>query len=274
MNPYQELHTILEELAVVVEKEEVPVFHYPEEQNPYDFSFTWNVAKTNTQKPVSQQLLRQTTLQADEVNFTCRRCPQKLSGIRNFIHHGKVPILILHYTGEYRPNKPIFAKRFRGQIFRTRESEDLFNRMTEKVFGLDYKSFYFQEYPACTFSHEHSVPEDWQKRLLQCNLHVQNTIQQYGIKGIFLLGASAVFYYGRQHAQQMLDNSTTFDFSGLQVPGVVLRSPEAILQLEHKKKQFAEKPDSAEYQKFKEEERRVKKNIVAQLSRFQDEIGL
>lgn len=274
LNPLEQYHSILADMQYLLQKQDFPIYKQPNETDPQEIPFVWRME--SQQKPVAtgHQKIRQARPGPEQINFTCKLCPGKLSGIRSFQHRGRVPVLVLHYTSEIRKGKPPFSKRNREQIFRSAEAEDLFSRMLKKVFALPLRDFHYQEYPACNFSANFSSIDDWHKRINLCGQHVRQRIETEGIKGVFLVGTSAVLYFGKEKAKEMLDNTTLFDFAGLQVPGIVLRSPEAILQLEGRKKKYAHQKTSTAYRQAKQEETEIKKNIVSQLNRFKLELGL
>ncbi|ABJ76014.1 hypothetical protein [Leptospira borgpetersenii] len=270
-----ELGRILGDLRFLIQKKQIPVLRFSGEQPPETTELIW---KEEIWLPSSQSHdleLEATGIQVRRVaktaerNFVCKLCSERISAVRNFIIKGRKPILVLHYTGEIVPGKPAFSKTSPDQIFRTKEAEELFGRMIQKQFGFNHREFYYQEYPACIFAHSKSNAEDWKIRTEKCEVQVKETIDSEKIKGIILLGTSAIAVYGKEKALEMMGRTLDF-LPG--VPMIVLRSPEAIAAIETKRKNFKGAKDSFEFETIKKEEISVKESILSQLSLFQNKL--
>ncbi|WP_061221783.1 hypothetical protein [Leptospira weilii] len=270
-----ELRRILGDLRFLIQKKQVPILKLSGEQPPETTELVW---KEEIWLPSSQSHdleLEATGIQVRraartaERNFVCKLCSERISAVRNFIIKGRKPILVLHYMGEIVPGKPAFSKTSPDQIFRTKEAEELFGRMIQKQFGFSHKEFYYQEYPACIFAHSKSNATDWKVRTEKCEVQVKETIDSEKIKGIILLGTSAIAVYGKEKALEMMGRTLDF-LPG--VPMIVLRSPEAIVAIETKRKNFRGAKDSFEFETIKKEEISIKESILSQLSLFQNKL--
>lgn len=238
----QELKSILQDLRFLIKKEDFPIFRKRGEPDPQTMELVWkenwNFGYTSTESGVPTQTrgvqVRIPPKEQDR-NFSCKLCPERLSAVRHFIVRGRKKVLVLHYTGEFQPNKPSYAKTSPQRIFRTPEAENLFDRMIQKEFGFSMREFYYQEYPACLFSQDRSSELDWKRRVENCRVHVKETVQKEGIKGIILLGAAATLAFGKEEAAKLLGKTVEFEPG---IPMVILRSPEAILSSEQKEKKL------------------------------------
>lgn len=195
-------------------------------------------------------------------NITCQLCPERISGIRSFLHRGRKPILVLHYTGRISAKQPVHVKRSPGQIFSSQEAMDLFDRMIQKVFGFSALEFYFQEFPGCNFKPD--SPQGWKQWTQNCESQVHSTIEEFGIQAILILGSSASLIWGREEASGKLGE--IFSFCG--VHASVVRSPEAILALETKRKQAVRDGNPSETERWKSEEIQVKNSVLNEISGF------
>ncbi len=268
----KELKGILQDLRFLIKKDEIPILRKQGEKDPENLDLVWKESITwnfpSEQKPVSIPGIQvRIPPKKEDRNFSCRLCPERLSAIRHFIIRGRKKILVLHYTGETVSGKESYVKTSPLKIFRSTEAEDVFERMIQKVFGFSMKEFYYQEFPACLFSQDRSTEEDWKRRTQNCKTQVQETIQEEGIQGIILLGAAATLYFGKEDAAKQMGKTISFQEG---VPLVVLRSPEAILVAEQKRK--TSKPESSEFQEAKKKEIEVKESILNQLGIFHSEV--
>ncbi|WP_061222391.1 hypothetical protein [Leptospira weilii] len=269
------LRRILGDLRFLIQKKQVPILKLSGEQPPETTELIW---KEEIWLPSSQShdleleatgIQVRRTPRTAERNFVCKLCSERISAVRNFIIKGRKPILVLHYTGEIVSGKPAFSKTSPDQIFRTKEAEELFGRMIQKQFGFSHKEFYYQEYPACIFAHSKSNATDWKVRTEKCEVQVKETINTEKIKGIILLGTSAIAVYGKEKALEMMGRTLDF-LPG--VPMIVLRSPEAIAAVENKRKNFKGDKESFEFETIKKEEIAIKESILSQLSLFQNKL--
>ncbi|ASV11531.1 hypothetical protein B2G51_06955 [Leptospira santarosai] len=272
---FSELGRILKDFRFLIQKKQVPILQFSGEQPPEIAELVW---REEVWLPSSQShdleleatgIQVRRTARAAERNFVCKLCTERISAVRNFIIKGRKPILVLHYTGEIAPGKPAFSKTSPDQIFRTKEAEGLFERMIRKQFGFSHREFYYQEYPACIFSHSKSNAENWKVRTEKCEVQVKETIDSEKIRGIILLGTSAIAVYGKEKALEMMGRTLDF-LPG--VPMVVLRSPEAIAAIETKRKNFTGAKDSFEFETIKKEEISIKESILSQLAIFQNKL--
>lgn len=271
---FQELKGILQDFKFLVQKGEFPIFRRQGEKDPQDLdlewkdSWNWSSIGSKKQKETSMPGIQmRIPPKKEDRNFSCKLCPDRLSAVRHFIIRGRKKILVLHYTGETVSGKGSYVKTSPLKIFRTSEAEDVFDRMIQKVFGFTMKEFYFQEFPGCLFSQDRSGEEDWKRRTQNCKVQVQETIQEEGIQGIILLGAAATLLFGKEEALKQMGKTLEFQPG---TPMVVLRSPEAILAAEQKRK--STKSDSSEFQEAKKKEIEVKESILSQLGIFHQEI--
>ncbi|EQA43669.1 hypothetical protein LEP1GSC050_1271 [Leptospira broomii serovar Hurstbridge str. 5399] len=270
----QELKSILQDLRFLIKKEDFPIFRKRGEPDPQTMELVWkenwNFGYTSTESGVPTQTrgvqVRIPPKEQDR-NFSCKLCPERLSAVRHFIVRGRKKVLVLHYTGEFQPNKPSYAKTSPQRIFRTPEAENLFDRMIQKEFGFSMREFYYQEYPACLFSQDRSSELDWKRRVENCRVHVKETVQKEGIKGIILLGAAATLAFGKEEAAKLLGKTVEFEPG---IPMVILRSPEAILSSEQKRKEAS--PNSSEFLEAKKKEIEVKESVLSQLNLFHQEV--
>ena len=270
LNVYKEFASILSDVEFLLEKNQFEIYRYDSEKNPREIQFSWkpiftNNPKSNTTnvKPVSL-----------DKNFSCKLCPKKLGAIRNFAHKGTKPILVLHYTSEHRKGQSTLTKSNPNLTLRTRESEDLFDRLIKKVFGFSSKELFFQEYPACSFNHNSSTLEDWSARIEACDIHVKDTIEEYGIKAVILMGSAAVLRLGAEKAKEKTGKIEPLVFRDIDVPTIVIRSPEGVFSLEEKRKKLESNKTSEAYKQAKKEEDEVKLSLVEHLTGLKNQLGL
>ena len=265
----QKYSIILNELKNVIQNEEFPINKYSDQKLPDEFNVKWKSAPkkilnlvTNF-KPSVSELSR---------NLTCKKCIDRISAIRGFIHQGSTPILVLHYTGEISPTKKVFSKTGKNQVFREQNQEDLFDRMIQKVFSVRMRDLYYQEFPGCNFKNINSTNDQWKQRSKNCLDHVALTIKNNNIKGIIITGRAAVSYYGIDKAEDLLEKIYPFELEDFEIPSIVIRSPEKVLSLEEKKKKLEHSRESLEYKNAVEEEKNIKLQIVKTLTDFKNRI--
>ncbi|HMV76506.1 MAG TPA: hypothetical protein PK453_18905 [Leptospiraceae bacterium] len=209
-----------------------------------------------------------------EKNSKCRLCAGKLAPIRSFLHIGSVPVLVLHYTGEFRKKQKPFYKTDRNAVFRTEESENLMDRLVKKVFGFPMRNFYYQEIPACTFNADSSSDADWAERVRNCMIHAEDTIKIHNIRAVIITGAAAVLMLGKDRAGVETGKISKYRFGNTETDGIVLRSPEGMLSLEARRKSFEKNKNSEEYKRAREEENRVKEDTVKYMTEFRNRFSL
>ncbi|TGM96270.1 hypothetical protein [Leptospira yasudae] len=271
------LGRILGDLRFLIQKKQVPILQLSGEKPPETTELVWKedwspsgqTSQSHDLELEAEGIQVRRPAKAAERNFICKLCADRISAVRNFLIKGRKPVLVLHYTAEIAPGRPSFSKTSPDQIFRTKEAEDLFGRMIQKQFGFSHREFYYQEYPACIFAHSKSNAEDWKRRTETCETQVKETIDSEKIKGIILLGTSAIAVYGKEKALEMMGRTLDF-LPG--VPMVVLRSPEAIASVETKRKNFKGDKESFEFETIKKEEISIKESILSQLALFQNKL--
>ncbi|MCE9500777.1 MAG: hypothetical protein K8R21_09785 [Leptospira sp.] len=266
----ENLIAIIKDTVYLIRNEKIPVNHFKNEKDPEEIKFIWEENKPAIH--LQPGIILKGTPEKSERNFICKLCPERISGIRTFIRRGRKPVLVLHYTGEHRKNHKPFSKKNNLQIFRTKEAEDLFGRMIEKSFGFSHLEFFYQEYPGCIFNPDKSEDTDWSRRTENCKSQINETVTPEDIKAIIMLGNSAILTFGIDEAKKMTGKLNYFEINGKQIPMIVLRSPEAVLQLEAKRQKFEKNPDSTEYKTAKSEESELKKTILAELQIFKESI--
>lgn len=244
---------ILTEAKFLLQNKAVSVYQFQEEQDPNDFVFLWKSKISESIEIQKKQQKENQRKNKDLVNFSCTFCQGKLSGVRQFLHKGRKPILILHYTGATNPKEKPFTKTKPNQIFKDKLTENSWGELVKKVFGFSFEEFFYQEYPACTFSHIDSKDTDWTARVENCKFHVKDTVEEYGIKMIVVLGSSAKLLFGAEKAKELLGKQITWDLSGLSIPIVTTRSPEALVFLGEKAKKTDSESNLFQYGKEKQE---------------------
>lgn len=252
----------------------VPIYKLPEEKDPIDFSLSWISIPKDKKKSLSGAPLEKLEIPSEARNLICKLCPERVSAIRGFIHKGTKKILVLHYTGEISPNKKMFSKIGKNQIFRDDSQEDIFDRMIKKVFQFSFRELYYQEFPGCNFNPKTSSRDGWKERSQNCLAHVLRTISDEGIKGIIITGRAAVAYYGYENAEAMLDKIFPFEIGGMSLPAIVIRSPEKLLSLEENKKKLEREKNKSELEKALLEEREIKTQVVNTLTIFKEKVLL
>ena len=271
-NLYKEFAHVLSYVEDLLGRNEFEIFRFDSEKNPRDFQFKWNPIQVSAIKQINiTNPARPTVL---DKNFSCKLCPKKIGAIRNFTHRGTKPVLVLHYTSEFRKGQPALTKSNPNLTLRTTESEDLFDRLIKKVFAFSSKEFHFQEYPACTFNHNASSLDDWKERLNACDTHVKETIELQGIKAIILMGSAAVLRFGAEGAKARTGKIENFSFGGIELPVLVIRSPEGVFSLEEKRKKLEINKTSDAYKQAKKEEDEVKLSLVEHLTGLKNSLGL
>lgn len=244
---------ILTEAKFLIQNKSVSIYRFQEEKDPNDFVFPWKSKVPESLEMQKKQQKESQRKNKDLVNFSCTFCKGKLSGVRQFLHKGRKPVLILHYTGATNPKEKPFTKTKPNQIFKDKLTENSWGELVQKVFGFSFEEFFYQEYPACTFSHTDSKDTDWTERVENCKFHVKDTVEEYGIKMIVVLGSSAKLLFGADKAKELLGKQIHWDLSGLSIPIVTTRSPEALVFLGEKAKKTDSESNLFQYGKEKQE---------------------
>lgn len=271
LNVYSQFANILSDVEYLLKEESFEIFRLPDEKNPFGYQFKWTPIFSEHDKFKQSQIAKPSDIAE---NMKCKLCPKKLAGIRNYLHKGNKQVLVLHYTSEYRKGQSSLTKLNPSLTLRTRDSEDLFDRLIKKVFNFSSKDLFFQEYPACNFNHNASTLDDWKVRMDACNLHVKNTIQSHGIKAVILMGSAAVMRLGAEEARNKTGKLELLSFGDLEIPTLVIRSPEGVFSLEEKRKKLESNKSSEAYKAAKKEEDEVKKGLVDQLTHFKNTMGV
>lgn len=265
-----ELKGILQDLRFLIQKREIPIRRKQGEPDPETMELSWKEdwnsmtgQPGNTLSTTESPSHTRTPPKNMDRNFSCKLCPERLSAVRHFLVKGRKKVLVLHYTGEFQAGKPSYAKTSPQQIFRSPEAEELFDRLVRKQFGFSMREFYYQEYPACLFAPDRSSESDWKRRTENCKEQANETIRQEDIRGIILLGAAATLAFGKDQAAVLLGKTTEFSPG---IPMVVLRSPEAILAAEEKRKRTSS--DDPGFLEAKKKEIEVKESVLSQLNLF------
>lgn len=244
---------ILKETKFLIQNQAISVFRFQNETDPNDYVFPW---KSKVPESLENQKKQQKEIQRksrDLINFSCTLCQGKLSGVRQFLHKGRKSILVLHYSGATTAKEKPFTKTRPNQIFKDKLTEMSWDSIIKKVFGFSYEEFFYQEYPACTFSHTDSKESDWFGRLEHCKVHVKETVEEFGIKGIVILGSSARLLFGAEKAKEQLGKVIEWELLGNKIPLLTTRSPEALVFLEEKAKKADSETNLFQYGKEKQD---------------------
>ncbi len=198
-------------------------------------------------------------------NFRCNLCPDRMYPVRRFEREGRRPILVLYHSGSY-GRGPARLDRSRETIFGSPEEDDLFSRMLGAV-DLSPDDLFFQEYPACHFNAVRSTPDDWQTRGEHCLSHVRDTVLRHKIELLILTGPAAVILLGEERARQLSADcgQAQIPAGDRELPALVMRSPAALIALENKRKRLQSRGEAEAAKQAVEEEKRVKKQVVAAL---------
>ena len=263
---------IINEFKSVIESEEFVEYKFEDELYPDDIELSWK--KLDPNKVLTSNLfhISRPTVPEESRNILCKKCKDRVSAIRGFIHKGSLPILVLHFTGEISPTKKVFSKAGKNQIFREPQQEEIFDRMVQKVFSVSMRNLYYQEFPGCNFKNQSSTLLDWEQRTKNCIEHVEKTVLNEKIRGIIITGRAAVSYFGFEKAETFLEKIIPFELESTTLPSIVIRSPEKILSLEETKKRYEKNRESHEYKNAMEEEKKIKLQIVNSLTEFKNKV--
>lgn len=265
--------SLLKDASFLIGTDAFPIFRKKDEPDPADIPFIYQKkSKSVLKQNPSAKILFKEQLTREERNISCKLCSDRLSGIRSFKRNGRKNILVLHYSGETKKGKKPFVKKSKHQIFRTKEAEDIFGKLIQKVFGFSYLEFFYQEYPACNFQTDNSSVSDWIARADKCRFHVNESLASDNIAGIIMLGSSAVVAMGIENAKKNEGQIINYDHNGKNIPQLILRSPEAILQMQEKRKQLS--VESIEYGNLQMEENSLIEKFSENLRKFKTKLGL
>jgi hypothetical protein len=272
-------HVVLEKYLEIItdfkgfiQSDDFIEYKFEDELYPDDIDLHWS--RIDTKRFIANNLSQTSkpSIPEESRNILCKKCSDRVSAIRGFIHKGNMPILVLHFTGEISPTKKVFSKMGKNQIFRDSIQEDLFDRMIKKIFFVGMRDLYYQEFPGCNFKNQTSTITDWELRTKNCLEHVEKTVKNEGIKGIIITGRAAVSYFGFEKAESLLEKILPFELGKFSIPSIVIRSPEKILHLEEIKKKYEKKKESQEYKTAVEEEKIIKLQVVNSLTEFKNQV--
>lgn len=264
------LKEVLQEFSFIAKNESVPIYKLSTENDPVFYPFNWQPINVKS-RPVKERSNTIAGLKETEDNIICQLCPERISGIRSFLKIGRKPILVVHYTGEISSGKKIFIKKSSKQTFRTTETEDIFSRMLKKVFGWEFDDLYYQEFPGCVFNQNTSAKSDWERRVTNCKSHLEKSIIDYKIQGVIFTGNAALLYFGDM-VEKMTSSISEYEIKQKKIPMIVVRSPDAILAYENRRKKLT--GDTEALEKSKLEEIQVKNSVIQQLTSFKERLIL
>ncbi|HBS06001.1 MAG TPA: hypothetical protein DEA96_13625 [Leptospiraceae bacterium] len=200
-------------------------------------------------------------------NQKCTLCSDRIYATRRFYIQGRKPVLVVHFEGPF--GKQTEARdRSQKLYFASEQEDDLFRRMVERM-GLSMEDLHFQQLPACHFVSETSTADDWNERTLNCLTHLEDTIKRESIKLALITGPAAVLLFGEEGAKQFSESGEVIQMPVLsqQIGAVVVRSPAALLSLEGRTRKAQASGDDASYKTAREQEIKVKKQILSSLEK-------
>ncbi|MCB1173758.1 MAG: hypothetical protein KDK39_09345 [Leptospiraceae bacterium] len=200
-------------------------------------------------------------------NALCQDCPERMYPVRQFYQAGSIPVLVVYFAGSF------YADEMRRDLSRTNRigtdaEDELFERMLQSL-AVRPTALHYQEFVACHFNPERSSPADWQRRARNCGKHLQHTIETRSIELVILSGPSAVMLLGKETAQKQVEQpglfALTVSANRPPIPALVLRSASAVLALESRRKLARQQGQTQEYDHFKAQESRIKKQMLQSL---------
>jgi len=245
----------VDEALFLLKNESFPIFQNSDEPDPADATFVWESLREKNPTVALELAKEKQKANRDLVNFSCRLCPEKVSGIRGFLQRGRKPILVLHYSGATSPKEKSFVKKHPKQIFKDLAVESTWALLIQKAFSVSHEELYYQEYPACNFPTKSTQDSTWKPRLEACKLHIAETILENHIQFIFILGSSAKLLYGNG-AKEKVGVLDHLEIGGQTIPTMVIRSPEALVVLSDKAKTLFS---------YAEERQELEKTMISQL---------
>ena len=172
------------------------------------------------------------------VNFRCNLCPDRMVPVRRFFRSGNRSLLVLHHSGRLEPSGHPPRDRSMQFVFGSVAEDGLFERMLEAA-GLKMGDVQFQEYPACLFNADRSMPEEWNARGQHCLSHVHDTIVREKIRLVMATGAAAILLLGEDRARELSTSGEAIELplgpGQTPLPLLVIRSPAALLALESRR---------------------------------------
>lgn len=270
-NILKPFYNSLKNLAFVLKTEGIPVYRLSTEIDPENTRLVWHPLQLE-KKTSSAPVVEKRKTDNAQPNFTCRLCPERLSGIRNFVKKGRKPILVVHYTGEIQKGKQAAVKKSSSYVLRSREADELFGRMINKALGLEMDDFFFQEFPGCIFAHNESGEEDWKRRTEHCKSHLEKTISDNYISALIFTGNAAPLFFGSKARES--GGISDLVIANKSLPYIIIRSPEAILAYEKKRQHLERIKDVQALETTKKEEIELKTTILENLQNFGKKIGI
>lgn len=261
--------SLIDETSFLLKNQKFPIISYPEETDPNDISLLWKSWKDRNPLEIAKEAQEKLRGSRDLINFSCSLCENKQSGIRNFISRGRIPILVLHYSGAVLPKDKPFIKMNPKQIFKDALTEKIWSSLIQSAYEFTYEELYYQEFPACNFQPTKSNPESWKQRTESCKLHIKETISLHSIQGIIILGSSAKVLYG-DGVKEKLGKWEEWQFEDLSIPTMVFRSPEALVALESKSKDAS--LDQNALFNYAKDRKDIEQNFVSMLKEFKSKL--
>lgn len=262
----EEFGRIVADLASALEYEgEAWIARFHGEDRPWKMDFSYVPREKEEEAPASPDEIapRPATSRSVPANTACTLCPDRTYPLRRFSREGRLPVLVLHYNGPFRPTDSI-RDRSADMLFGSEEEERLYERMLGAL-ELKKDDFHYLQYPGCVFNAERSLPEDWNRRCGHCVTHVNRAVAENEIRLLLLFGLSAVFLLSEDRARSLAQSGEVqpIPLDAGEVPALVLRSPAAVLALEHRRAALAQKgKETEDYRRALEEEKRVKQSML------------
>lgn len=198
-------------------------------------------------------------------NFRCTLCSDRMYPVKRYYRSGRLPVLVLLHNGLLAPG-PARLDRSEQFVFGSRAEDELFERMVSAV-GKTPGDFHFQEYTACHFNADRSLPEDWNERGRNCLTHLNDTIVRENIRLLLVTGPAAVLLLGEEKAHAMATGGEGIHLplGDGEIPAMAIRSPAALLALENKRRRAGEQGNESAYKQIVRQEKDIKKSIVSAL---------
>jgi len=263
---------IVDELAYVLEEgADLPVLRYRMEEDPLHLEFLYHPPQEEAPAfitaPEEQSEVKEVIGQKEEqlpVNYNCTFCSGRMYAVKKYFRKGNKPLLVIYHNGPFGATKLSrdTSDRF---IFGSPECDDIFFRLVQKL-GLQNDDPYYQEFLACHFSSDRSLPEEWNDRTRNCLHHLEDTIRKHSIKLIIAAGSPGVFLAGEELFKKQTTTPGILPFTttyGQEVPLLLMRSPSALIAIEKKRKKFEQSSDRTRYEEVKAEEVQIKKGMLA-----------
>lgn len=245
-----QLESILRDSHFLLQNKNFPIHHFKSEPFPDEIPLVFKaISKEHFQLPEKTILSSEGEIVAVDQyltrNFSCKRCVDRERGIRSFLQRGRKKLLILHYSGNSGIKSASFAKRSNKIIFRTQEIESLFSELMQESIHENYEEFFYQEYPGCHFN-QNSNSGQWQKRSIECDSQILETVIKEDIKAILVLGSSAILRWDQEFCRANQGKVMSWNFANqMKIPFLITRSPEAL--------SFAKSKSEEEYLKISSE---------------------